>query len=155
MTPMTPLGVKPQLWLIVWLGPPKTPNGPPRGALCCTHRTQGNIHFFLLQWNIGGPEWPPNDPHDPPNKFAMFLGSNCAPQWGNKKFHDLVTVILSGNYLYAMLSKIIFWQPGPLPPQLMTSFMKYPYSIFNFEPIITVVSVVAKNNENNFFLLQF
>ena len=29
--------------------------------------------------------------------------------------------------------------------------MKYPYSIFNFEPIITVVSVVAKNNENNFF----
>ena len=103
MTPMTPLGVKPQLWLIVWLGPPKTPNGPPRGALCCTHRTQGNIHFFLLQWNIGGPEWPPNDPHDPPNKFAMFLGSNCAPQWGNKKFHDLVTVILSGNYLYAML----------------------------------------------------
>ena len=111
MTPMTPLGVKPQLWLIVWLGPPKTPNGPPRGALCCTHRTQGNIHFFLLQWNIGGPEWPPNDPHDPPNKFAMFLGSNCAPQWGNKKFHDLVTVILSGNYLYAMLSKFIFWKP--------------------------------------------
>ena len=91
MSPTGPLRVKSQVLTHISIDPPKTPNRPPKGSSSYTHRAQGIMGFFSLQWKNGGPEWPQNRGSDPPNNFFQLLGSNGAPRWGEVEKSDLVT----------------------------------------------------------------
>ena len=114
--------------------PPKTPNRPPRGSSSYTHRAQGIMGFFSLQWKNGGPEWPLNRGSDPPNNFFRLLGSNGAPRWGDVRLSVFFTGKRFAFYKYPMLtvsSRLVWLDEKQTLWKLL--FLSFPISFFRIK----------------------